>query len=189
MDSGLNQMYAIQRPAYAARAELTGPVTDSTPTTPPTHPPLDVAGLCNLKKSVVQNLPTTCGHCGAELPPRSIIEHNGAVVAYCKLKGACGRSQVLYAAVEFKTPIYRQVCKFVHRPSAERVVPGEMGRMNHAELMEMHDPSCANCGERMSQHKKSDQNGWTIIGYNPISYPSDWPFFDSSTGTWGTGSF
>jgi hypothetical protein len=177
-------MYQIQAPAFNARSQILGTPTNSTPDTPPIHPPIDVAQLCALKKSVIANLPTTCGHCGAELPPRSIVEHDGSIMAYCKKPGACGRSQVLYAAVDFKTPVYKKVCIFTPRVTGNHHDFERMNEMSHDELMQMHDPSCANCGSRSSQHKKCDQNGWAVTGHSNLALPADWPAFDSSTGTW-----
>jgi hypothetical protein len=211
MDAGTNQMYAIQRPAYEARSQLVGRPTDSTPDTPPSHPPLDVVGLCNLRKSIVENLPTTCSHCGAEFPKGSIVElKGGEIIAYCKKLGACGKSQVLFAAVDFRTPVYKKVCVYsrglpaVIPPPQQSGVPSSaqtttppgpiihadpranMSQMTHQQLMQMHCPSCVHCGLDEAHHSRCDQNGWSIASYNTISYPSDWPYYNPSTGTWGT---
>ena len=120
----IRMMYQCQAPAYAARNEIVGKPTDSTPTTPPSVPEIDVEALCKLKREIVSNLPTNCPHCQAEYP-RDIkgtfveLRNCGSIVAYCKKPGACGRSNVIFAGVELARPVYEQVCVFRRR------VPGE----------------------------------------------------------------
>lgn len=118
---GTSRMYACQAPAFAARDELVGIQTDSTPEHPPHHDTPDWRRLCDLKLSIVQSLPTACSHCGAVLEPEFIIERrDGDIVAYCKTKGACGKSQVLFAAVDPTYPVYTKFCPF---RTAEAEIP------------------------------------------------------------------
>jgi hypothetical protein len=182
----MNQMYEIQRPAYEARSQLVGKPTDSTPDTPPAYPALDVVGLCNLKKSIVENLPTTCSHCGAEFPIGSIVElGNEEIVAYCKKPGACGRSQVLFAAVDFRTPAYKKVC--IYSPKDDSSSVPDLSEIGHLQLMQMDLPTCAHCGQDEASHPPCDENGWSVVGYNNVSFPPDWPYFDGDT--WGTAEY
>jgi hypothetical protein len=44
-------------------------------------------------------------------------------MAYCKKKGACGRSHVLFAGVELTRPVYEQVCVFSSRAEEFNFVP------------------------------------------------------------------
>lgn len=218
-------MYATQREAFAVRDRALNSATDSTPTSPPSrHLSVpDVAELCRVKRQVVSNLPAKCFHCGADYPPNSegkgtfVERSDGTVMAYCKTKGACGKSHVLFAGVALVIPHYKQVCTFVRRSAAEateaaaeqaeHVVPpptaelieelqqlqqeaapqpyrGASG-MTSEELREMHDPTCAACGERWQAHPKDcDVNGWRIAEQERVPYPADWPRFDERTGTW-----
>jgi hypothetical protein len=106
-------MYAQQSAAYSARDNYGSHRTDSTKDEPPSHSTPNLEELCNLKKKIVTDLPTNCVHCGADYPLGSIIElKDQCIVAYCKKKGACGKSLVLFAGLDLVVPSYVQVCKF-----------------------------------------------------------------------------
>ena len=106
-------MYPQQAPAFEARNQFGGSISDSTVDSPPTFVAPDFAALCEIKKTVVNNLPAMCCHCGAEYPPGSIIERqDGDIMAYCKLRGACGKSLVLFASIDRTAPVYQKFCKF-----------------------------------------------------------------------------
>lgn len=47
---------------------MIGKMKDSTPTTPPSMPEIDLNALCQLKREVVMNLPTHCSYCHIEYP-------------------------------------------------------------------------------------------------------------------------
>jgi hypothetical protein len=182
MERSADIMYNEQGEPYEAPSQFIDTPTNSTADTPPTHAPLDFAGLCNLKKSVVGNLPKNCGHCGAELPPKSIVElKNGEIMAYCRKKGACGRSQTLFESVEFKSPIYEKVCIYETTPLEPGTTVWEMTR---TALQQMETPTCAKCGKEREEHPQCDRNGWAVTGYNNLTKPSDWPSFDADTATW-----
>ena len=201
MESGPRQMYAVQTAAFDFRRSHVGIATDSTPTSPPTRKPLDLEAIAAQKRHIVNNLPTHCSHCNAEFPPQSIVElKDGSVTAYCKKKGACGKSHVLFAGIELKQPIYEQVCVFrriepkfettSNLPTTEHV-PVEVDmeqllRSCHREVtLEDHDPTCASCGKRnLSHHHDVDQNGWRIARYEVIRPPRNWPVFNKQTGSW-----
>ncbi len=98
--NNVRMMYQSQQPAYAARSEIIGKITDSTPTTPPSIPEINLDELCRLKREIVSNLPTHCVHCQAEYPKdiKGVfveMKNDNTIVAYCKKPGACGRSHVL----------------------------------------------------------------------------------------------
>lgn len=100
-------MYMCQTVAYQARDKLGGTKTDSTLTAPPSHTPPDITALCELRKKVLSELPKTCAHCKAPLLHSigSFVERpDGSLMAYCKGKGACGRSQVLFAPFDRSVP-------------------------------------------------------------------------------------
>lgn len=212
-ESGPSIMYAQQAVAFDARAALMGHTTDSTPETPPTHTAPDIVQLCALKKQVLQNLPTSCVHCKAEIKKEYIVEHNGSIMAYCKTPGACGRSLVLFAGVDFTYPVYAQTCVYTH---AERTPPPAFGKpagstqtLSAAELEQAiqqlnvtnfinADPGniyalhgipnpahlCDTCGKSPNQHKKCDQNGWYEVRRSVYALPSDWPVYSTWTKTW-----
>lgn len=119
MQSGPRMMYQTQAVAFNARNEILGKATDSTPITPPSVPAIDLNALCKLKRDIVSNLPKNCLHCGAEYPIEvkgTFVERDdGSIMAYCKQKGACGRSHVLFAGVELVKPVYEQVCVFTYK--------------------------------------------------------------------------
>lgn len=111
--AGPSRMYAQQAVAYSARDSLLGEHTDSTPDTPPTIAAPDLEGLCALKRQVVENLPAACVHCGAEMLKEYCVElKDQCVISYCKKKGACGRSLVLFAGFDRTYPIYSKTCCF-----------------------------------------------------------------------------
>lgn len=113
MESGPSRMYQSQTAAFLARRSLVTDLGPSTVDTPPVFNPPDIDGLKALKKQVVENLPKTCVHCGAELFPECFLERiDGSIMQYCKKKGACGRSLVLFAGVEMTKPVYRKICPF-----------------------------------------------------------------------------
>jgi hypothetical protein len=106
-------MYAAQSAAFSARDVLLGRKTDSTSDSPPSFTSPNLEELCSLKKKVLAELPTHCIHCDAEYTKKSFVEtKDGAVMAYCKQPGACGKSLVLFAGVDLSTPIYIRVCMF-----------------------------------------------------------------------------
>ena len=114
-------MYAQQAPAFEARSRMITDLGPSTENSPPVFTLPDIEGLTALKKQVVENLPTKCVHCGADMLPEYCTElRDGTVMAYCKKRGACGRSLVLFAGVKLVRPIYRQICPFqsAERPAA-----------------------------------------------------------------------
>ncbi len=89
--------------------------TDSTPTSPPSHTIPDIKGLCDLKKKILSNLPDKCAHCGK--PHKHSLgsykeRDNDEIIAYCKTKDGCGRSQILFAALDLSYPEYKQICIF-----------------------------------------------------------------------------
>jgi hypothetical protein len=201
--SGPSMMYATQRPAFEARKVLLDASfkSPSTPTSPPEYDPIDVLALCALKKSVVSHLPTHCIHCGAEYPQGSIVElSDGTVMAYCKCKGACGKSHVLFAGVDVSTPIFEKTCPFksivvevdatadltaVGPPSAQELARLVTELQHRVITIEDHDPTCALCGKRHLSHKQDcDVNGWRIASRRRVALPSDWPVFQPSTATW-----
>lgn len=108
------QMYAQQTVAYEARDALIGETTNSTSESPPFQTPPDIEKLCQLRKHILRNLPTTCTHCNAEMLKEYIVDHKGSIIAYCKTPGACGRSLVLYAGVDFTYPVYEQTCPYTY---------------------------------------------------------------------------
>lgn len=117
-------MYAQQTVAYAARDALIGETTNSTPESPPILTPPDIVKLCDLRREILRNLPTTCTHCKAEMLKEYIVDHKGSIIAYCKTPGACGRSLVLYAGVDFSYPIYEQTCRYVYTPPTAEATVG-----------------------------------------------------------------
>lgn len=193
-------MYACQTAAFSFRNQhsFNSNVTDSTPTSPPTHKALDLSAICTQKWEIINNLPHNCVHCSAEFPPKSVVElKDCSIMAYCKKPGACGKSQVLFAGIELKSPIYEQVCAFQaiehkleiedsNEPLDSAKLMGELEM--HARrpvTMEDHSPTCAKCGSRYHNHHHDvDQNGWRIARYEAIKPPGDWPVFDSVSGTW-----
>lgn len=140
------QMYAQQAVAYSSRDSLLGETTNSTPESPPTQTPPDIERLCELRRHVLRNLPTTCSHCKAEMLKDDIVDHKGSIIAYCKTPGACGRSLVLYAGVDFSYPVYEQTCPYKYTPPAAAptaiptsftdadIVPVEAAPLDLAEL-------------------------------------------------------
>jgi hypothetical protein len=57
--------------------------------------------------------------------------------------------------------------------------------MTSDELMEMHNPTCSNCGKRSLDHKSdADQNGWRVARYTALSKPRGWPTYNATSGTW-----
>lgn len=198
-------MYAVQTAAYEFRGSHVGIETNSTPTTPPTHKPLDLEAITAQKIHIVNNLPTHCAHCQAEFPPQSIVElKDGCVMAYCKQKGACGKSQVLFAGIELKTPIYGKSCRFQRIQPAPReqdlpegteqssevvesITAALLAELNRPRVitMEDHNPTCATCGNGYLSHKQDvDQNGWRITGYTKLDPLPTWPRFHQASGTW-----
>lgn len=116
MEAGPSRMYMQQMAAFSARSSMITDLGPSTEDSPPAFTPPDIEGLKALKKSVVENLPTHCSHCRAELLPEYFVERDGGtVIAYCKKRGACGKSLVLFAGVDMVRPIYRKICPFKMR--------------------------------------------------------------------------
>lgn len=108
-----SMMYQHQSLAFEARGACTSAATNSTPNSPPYQGEPDLRRLCDLKKSVIANLPTHCSHCNAPLTPNMCLElRGGEIMAYCKTKGACGKSLVLFAGVDLTYPIYEKFCPF-----------------------------------------------------------------------------
>ena len=187
--TGPRAMYQVQQAAYTARNNFVLKPTDSTPETPPTHPPIDVEGICQLKKDVVANLPKVCCHCESEYPPGSIIERpEGSIIAYCKLKGACGKSRVLFAGIELSVPVYEKICRFQKPASdeAERQYTHNELAAVRADVFRLHgivagDVICELCGKRYDQHEdaavigRADQNGWVERRRSLVPLPADWP--------------
>ena len=111
--AGPSRMYAQQAVAYSARDSMAGRQTDSTEDSPPTHTAPDLEGLCELKKKIIANPPTHCCHCNAEFTENSIVEiRDECIMAYCKKKGACGKSLVLFAGLNLTYPVYAKICPF-----------------------------------------------------------------------------
>lgn len=204
-------MYAQQAVAYDARAALLGQTTDSTPKTPPTQTPPDIVQLCALRKQILKNLPSTCVHCNAEMKKEYIVDHKGSIMAYCKAPGACGRSLVLFAGVDFTYPVYAQTCVYTHSPAvaaapvtashAQPLSAAEMelvvneltstnfndvGAMDIYTLHGIPNPAhlCDHCGKPPSEHKKCDQNGWYEARRSVYTLPPDWPVYNNGTKTW-----
>lgn len=120
MESGPRQMYAQQTVAFEARNRMASVKTDSTWDTPPTYTRPDIEGLTALKKQIVNNLPKKCSHCEADLFKECFVElKDGTIMAYCKTKGACGRSLVLFAGVDMIIPQYVKVCPFKELVSSD----------------------------------------------------------------------
>lgn len=102
-----------QQPAFEARSRMVTDLGPSTENTPPVFTEPDIEGLKNLKKQVVENLPTHCSHCSADMLSEYCCElKDGSVMAYCKKPGACGKSLVLFAGVDLVRPVYRKICPF-----------------------------------------------------------------------------
>lgn len=113
MKAGPRAMYMQQQPAFEARSRMVTDLGPSTETSPPVFTEPDIEGLKNLKKQVVENLPTHCSHCNADMLPDYCCElKDGSVMAYCKKPGACGKSLVLFAGVDLVRPVYRKICPF-----------------------------------------------------------------------------
>lgn len=114
MESGPSRMYVQQTAAFSLRDQFLSELeTDSTPESPPSFTAPNLEALADLKRQVLQNPPEKCVHCGAGLTKEMIVElKDGAIMAYCKTKGACGRSLVLFAGVDVTYPIYRKICPF-----------------------------------------------------------------------------
>eukprot|EP01040_Poterioochromonas_malhamensis_P018649 gene18649-21832_t len=113
MEAGPHRMYAQQAPAFEARSRMITDLGPSTEDSPPVFTLPDIEGLKALKKQVVENLPTKCVHCEADMLPEYCTElRDGTVMAYCKKRGACGRSLVLFAGVKLVRPVYRKICPF-----------------------------------------------------------------------------
>eukprot|EP01033_Poteriospumella_lacustris_P009397 gene9397-6728_t len=79
-------MYAQQAPAFEARSRMITDLGPSTEDSPPVFTLPDIEGLKALKKQVVENLPTKCVHCEADMLPE-----------YC---------------VKLVRPVYRKICPF-----------------------------------------------------------------------------
>ncbi len=184
MESGPSRMYQAQTVAFNARSELMGVKTDSTPETPPTHTLPNVVELSALKQRIVSNLPTNCVHCEAIYPPNSFLEHKGSVMAYCKLKGACGRSLVLFAGVEMNTPVYTKICPF----KAPEIIPAEASAdtgapviiPSDAEILAAHQEEL-NAMAAMPAHAFTRPNVWRPFGrparpgHGNLRPPTDFP--------------
>ena len=128
--SGSSMMYPQQMMAFSSRNAHMGTTTDSTAECPPSTAKPDIKALCELKKKIVGNLPTTCSHCGVALLPQSIIErHTGEVIAYCKAPGACGKSLVLFAGVDLSYPVYKRFCPFKFKEPANQMKQASQMRL------------------------------------------------------------
>lgn len=200
MQSGPRIMYELQTSAFSARSELMGTITDSTNILPPTHSPPNIIELCTLKRRILSALPTECGHCQAQYPPKSIIEHGGSIIGYCKLRGACGRSLVLFAGVDMTCPVYEKICPFKEVDKEEvisvplqpintiSVAQIEQQQFDYHALHGITRPTvvCSLCGLTFQQHdhRKCDQNGWVETGRRALELPSNWPVFNSRAQTW-----
>jgi hypothetical protein len=209
MQSGPREMYELQSAAFSARSELLGIVTDSTTILPPTHSPPNIVELCALKRRILNNLPTECGHCHAIYPPNSIVEHTGSVIGYCKLPGACGRSLILFAGVDMTCPVYQKICPFKAVEEEVIPVPSQSGNVSAAQVEQtpifsqvqqqqstfdvyaLHGITrpnvvCSLCGITFQHHdhRKCDQNGWVETGRRYLELPSNWPVFNERTKTW-----
>jgi hypothetical protein len=200
---GTSCMYQQQMPAFSIRDELGGGLTtNSTPDDPPQHESPDWIKLCELKRSIVQNLPTTCSHCGSGFPDGSIVERrDGDIVAYCKASGACGRSLVLFAAVDRSYPVYKKFCPFraVEPSSAEAqeesvsgppdrtpelpqsITMQEVLSRTPLDIYALHGITpphtlCSLCDKGYQAHEQGcDQNGWKEVGRRLYALPADWP--------------
>lgn len=94
-------------------------------------------------------------------------------MAYCKTSGACGRSHVLFAAIDLKIPQYRQICIFKKPESSQAVNSSGMplnpdGSIDYSALHGIIKPTevCQRCERPYSEHKhkETDQNGWAMDG-------------------------
>lgn len=198
--NGPSMMYQVQRPAFEARKTILDAccIGPSTATSPPQIQAINIQEVCELKKQAIANKPINCVHCGAKHPERSIIEtKDGSIIAYCREKGACGKSNVIFAGIELSTPQFEQVCPFQHRIhipetritedlNAELTQEPIIQRPMFREItMEDHSPTCALCGKRYHEHKQDcDQFGWRICSRRPVVLPSDWPVFQPDLAIW-----
>lgn len=215
--NGPSMMYQVQRPAFEARKTILDAccIGPSTSTTPPQIQAINIQEVCALKKQAITNKPLNCVHCGAKHPERSIIEtKDGSIIAYCREKGACGKSNVIFAGIELSTPQFEQVCPFQHRnhipepiifnndsltsqqipsqPFSPGDLPAELTQepivqrpMFREITMEDHSPTCALCGKRYHEHKQDcDEFGWRICSRKPVVLPADWPVFQPDLAIW-----
>ena len=184
----ISMMYQSQMPAYSAHSAYNAHVSNSTPTSPPEVTPTDITAACTKKKNVVNALPIKCSHCPAALSHEDNCFNemkDGSVIAYCRAKGGCGRSQVLFVAPELSIPKYKQVCVF-----EEDTTKPNGSTADHTALMRMHGVTingavCKKCEKTYESHEKGyDTNGWVQCGEDIIKLPSDWPVWNASAKTW-----
>jgi len=182
------QLYAIQSAAYDSHAQYNLKKTDSTPTTPPSITPTNAEEACKKKKEIVFALPTKCGHCShpVDADDRCFAEVKGTVMVYCKKKGGCGRSQVLFVCPDLTIPKYKQVCIWEEDKSTSTA------NDQHKAIAQLHglpytssDSKCIKCSKSYKEHTFGyDQNGWVEYARDVIHVPQDWPLWNSSTGLW-----
>ena len=177
MEAGPEKMYKCQQAAFDIREVMLGQPTDSTPTTPPTVPDIDLVALCRRKREIINNLPNHCIHCNAEYPKDTLgvfvelRDDSQTIMAYCRKPGACGRSRVLFAGVDLVKPIYEQVCIF-----SKDVVTTRSSSISVASMVSSNTRSAAiddsgnhGSGKVQAMRRKSNPNGTSI----PMSAPSD----------------
>ena len=100
-------------------------------------------------------------------------------MAYCKTPGACGRSQVLFAAIDPSIPNYKKICPF-KQALKEKKEPGTPIDMYQLHGIIREEEICTLCEKRFDKHKHipCDQNGWAEVGRTHLSLPSKWPRYD-----------
>jgi hypothetical protein len=182
-------MYQVQRPAYQAAEAYAPTVTDSTPTTPPTFTPADLAAASATKRALINDLPTTCAHCGSvfstsTLGPCVVELKDGTVIAYCKPAGGCGRSHVLFVQPDVSVPKYEQVCVF---EPVEGHPSMEINPSMPCLVGPLPETPCSRCERLYRDHPTGyDTNGWRVARNVPQALPKDWPTYQPAAGTWSS---
>ena len=171
---GPSLMYACQRTAFESGKLHSARLTDSTLESPPSYIPPNLIELASIRRSVISNLPSSCVHCNAVLLREYIISRSdNSIIAYCKSKNGCGKSQVLFAPINLAKPYYEQVCVY----EIPDVIPeGSEQYTRHGVSYRHPDELCKKCNQPSRSHKSGvDQNGWVKIGESCIDLPGDWP--------------
>jgi hypothetical protein len=155
-----SQLYAVQQPAFESAAAYSPKVTDSTPDSPPSFTPADLSQACETKTNIVNNLPTQCAHCATSFEGVTgcLTEmSNGTIMAYCKGKGGCGRSQVLFVPPDTTVPKYKKVCVFEAEPGHPSL--DDITYSMHAMMPQI--APCRKCRKNYQEHERGyDSNGW-----------------------------
>src|SRR3990167_3771645 len=188
------RMYAVQAAAYEARQEYE-PYVTKVPSTPETPPVVesDLTKACEAKKLALVNKPQVCSHCEAPLQTEYFEEFNGTIFAYCKSKGGCGKSQVLFVNPSRTAPVFAKCCIFepsdpndvfdrqtlLERTRGESRVAKRSDQLPYAAYKGDYIPisaACLKCDLPFKKHKQNiDNNGWAQVSTITLQVPEDWP--------------